>query len=101
MREVSVEHGVGGLDRGFTNLPHTNAAVGTRGKKPFAIQAESYGILFFKRLGKCVGAFAGLEVPKLDGAIGAGARENFSIGTKGQSKYGTIVAVQRADLLAV
>ena len=100
MSETGFEKRVGGFRGIIANLPDADAIIHSAGVQPLAVGAERDGVLLLERLRKSIAPLAARDVPKLDGAVGAGAGEDFTIGPKRQAKHRAVVARERFDFLA-
>src|SRR5262249_56703639 len=89
-----IQYGVGGFGRRLTDLPDPDTVVAATGQQMNSVRAEFYGEEFLQGLGKSVAAFARIYIPQFDGAVRAGAGEDFSIRPKGQAVNAPVVAGQ-------
>ena len=100
MGESGLEDRVGRFRGGLADLPDANSIIDTAGHQPFAVRTERDGVLLLERLRKRVAPFAGRQVPELDCAVRAGARENFAVGPEHETEHRAVVARKSFDFIA-
>src|SRR5687768_18537568 len=100
MCEFGMKQRVGRFGGFFADFPNADAIVDAAGSDSFAVWSKDNGVKLLERLRERIATLARCNVPQLDSAIGAGAGEDFAIGTKRQIEDAAVMSAEGLEFLA-